>query len=108
MNKRADITVTILVIGVFMVCTIALISFFQTNVKIGNSFVGLDLMEKMNSDIEVSTSVQRLNLKNQPKVKTEGSLYYLEAEKKIKKGVWGFRKEKIVFYLRYTFKQKPF
>lgn len=108
MNKRADITVTILVIGVFMVCTIALISFFQTNVKIGNSFVGLDLMEKMNKDIEASTYVKRLELKSPPELKIEGSLSYLDAEKKIKTGIWGFRKEKTVFYLRYTFKQKPF
>jgi hypothetical protein len=52
MNKRGDIPITILVIGTILVCSIALLSFNLTNVKIRNSFVGLGVMEQLNSQIE--------------------------------------------------------
>jgi hypothetical protein len=51
-NRRGDIPITILVIGVLMVCSLALFSFFSSTVKIRNSFVGIGLIEAMNSQIE--------------------------------------------------------
>ena len=51
-NKRGDIPVTILVIGVFVVCTLAILSFINSNLSISKTFVGTDLMEKANIDIE--------------------------------------------------------
>jgi len=51
-NKRGDIPITILVIGVVMVCTLALISFFSSSLKVRNSFVGIGLVEKLDSQIE--------------------------------------------------------
>jgi len=52
MNKRADIPTTILVIGVLLICTIALFSFFSSTIRVGNSFVGIGLVEKLNLQIE--------------------------------------------------------
>lgn len=52
MNKRGDIPITILVIGVVLVCSIAIVSFFISTVKARNSFVGINLMEQMNAQIE--------------------------------------------------------
>lgn len=50
-NKRGDIPVTILVLGTFAICALALLSFYASSVSIGKSFVGIDLMEKMDSKI---------------------------------------------------------
>ena len=50
-GKHGDIPITILVLGTFAVCSLALLSFYATNVSVGKSFVGIDLMEKMDSKI---------------------------------------------------------
>ncbi len=51
-NKRGDIPVTILVIGIFMVCTLAILSFLNSSLLLNKSFVGVDIMEKANIEIE--------------------------------------------------------
>ena len=50
-NKRGDIPTAILVLGAFAVCTLALISFYASSVFVENNFFGLDLVEKMNSQV---------------------------------------------------------
>jgi len=52
MNKRGDIPLTILVIGILLVCALALFSFFSSTTKVRNSFVGIGVLEKMNSQLE--------------------------------------------------------
>lgn len=52
MNKKGDVPVTLLVIGVFAVCTLALISFYLASIKITNSFAGVSVMENINSVAE--------------------------------------------------------
>lgn len=52
MNKKADVPITILVIGIMLICAMALISFFSSTIKVRNSFVGINLVEKLNSQIE--------------------------------------------------------
>ncbi len=47
-NKRGDIPITILVIGVVVVCILALMSFLSSTSKIRNSFVGIGALEEMN------------------------------------------------------------
>ena len=51
-DKRGDLPVTILIIGVFAVCTLALLSFFYSSIQIHKSFVGIEIMEKANIQIE--------------------------------------------------------
>ena len=51
-NKKGDIPITVLVIGVFVVCTLAILSFFHSTSLIRNSFVGIDVLEKANIEIE--------------------------------------------------------
>ena len=51
-NRRGDIPITILVIGILLVCALALFSFLSSTTKVRNSFVGLGLIEQMNSQIE--------------------------------------------------------
>lgn len=52
MNKRGDIPLTILVIGIMLICALAMFSFFSSTTKVRNSFVGIGVIEKMNSQIE--------------------------------------------------------
>ncbi len=51
-NKKGDIPVTLLLIGVFAVCTLAILSFFYSSYILHKSFDGVNLMEKANSRIE--------------------------------------------------------
>ena len=54
-NRRGDIPVTILVLGVVAICAMAIASFLISNNNIRNSFVGIGLVEQMNSQIENKT-----------------------------------------------------
>jgi len=51
-NRRGDIPTNILVLGIVLVCAIALFSFFYSTVKMRNSFTGVGLVEQLNSQIE--------------------------------------------------------
>jgi hypothetical protein len=51
-NKKGDLPVTILIIGVFVVCTLALVSFFYSSYLLHKSFIGIDIIEDANSKIE--------------------------------------------------------
>lgn len=51
-NKKGDVPILILVIGVFGVCALAMLTFFISDWSIGNSFVGIGIMQKMNAEID--------------------------------------------------------
>ena len=51
-NTRGDIPVTLLVIGVFVVCALAMISFINAERTSEKTFIGVQIMEKVNIDIE--------------------------------------------------------
>lgn len=51
-NKKGDITITILVVGVFLLGAFALFSFFVSDSKTTNSFASVYVMEIANSQIE--------------------------------------------------------
>jgi len=94
MNRRGDIPVTILVIGVLFICGLALFSFYNSSIKVRNSFVGIKLMEDMSSQIE-----QTLFEGQNP-----AGLYL---EKKITKIIpklsFNWKEEIIVFSVEYKF-----
>ncbi len=54
MNKKGNLPIIILVLGVLAVCSLALLSFYASNFKISNNFVGVKLIEKLNSQIETN------------------------------------------------------
>lgn len=91
MNKRGDLPVTILVIGVLVICTLALISFFHSSSKVGKLFQGIDLIEEANAKIEAGN----LN-----------TFYIEEKSKKFSPGLdeggnfWV--KEKLIFSVEYN------
>jgi hypothetical protein len=51
-DKRGDLPLTILVIGVFAVCTLAIFSFIYSSHQINASFIGVEIIEKANIQIE--------------------------------------------------------
>jgi len=76
MSRRGSISIVILVLGVLVICALALASFYSSNFKVKNSFAGIELMEQMNSQIEensfngiysdcvhIEKKVKRLSLK---------------------------------------------
>ena len=88
MNKRGDLPVTILIIGVFGVCILAIFSFVYSSYKIHTSFIGVEIMEKANLQIEAN------------------SLNHLYLDKKVTKlsPEWGLDwfKERIIFSVEYN------
>lgn len=52
-NKRGDIPVVILVIGVFAICTLAILSFKFASIKSDRGFSeSIEAMQEMNSEIQ--------------------------------------------------------
>ena len=51
-NKHGDITVMILVIGVFAICTLAILSFIISESKEVKNPLGTELFEEIHSDVE--------------------------------------------------------
>jgi len=95
MNKKADIPVTILVIGVFAICSLAILSFYISTDSIKSSFNSLDYFETINSQIDAYYLYQNLGV---PEIEINNLLgikegKYLEL-KKMKRG-------KELFSIRY-------
>lgn len=53
-NKRANIPIIILVLGVLVICSLAILSFFSANFIVSNSFDGISEVENLNSQIELN------------------------------------------------------
>ena len=49
MNKKADISIIILVLGVIAVCGLAILSFYSSEISVKKDFIGLEMIEKINS-----------------------------------------------------------
>ena len=88
MDKRGDIPITILVIGVFVVCTLALFSFFSSVKLLDHSFTGLDVIEEVNYKIEKNP----LQPYYQEEIGYDRSLNFAA----------GFKTPKIIFSVNYT------
>ncbi|GBE19807.1 hypothetical protein BMS3Abin17_00536 [archaeon BMS3Abin17] len=55
LNRKGDIPVTILVLGVVAICILAILSFYSSKIKIEDSFESVGKIEEMNSQIENNT-----------------------------------------------------
>ena len=88
MNKKGDIPVAILVIGVLILCGLALLSFYRANIQVRDSFAGLNVMKEMDSQVE-----QALFDGENPVG------FYLEEPAKKDWNI--FKKEKILFSVEY-------
>jgi hypothetical protein len=108
-NKKGDVPVTLLVIGVFAVCSLALLTFFVSDFRISNSFVGLEIMDKANTLTEEYIFYsEKLDtedfeeLENYFNWTEENGVRYLELEKSYDKFSFStFKKENtILFYVK--------
>ena len=88
MNRRGDIPITFLVIGVILVCCIAVFSFLSSTIKIRNSLIGINLVEKLNSQIE-----EKISNNENP-----AGLY---VEKKVTRGFLFWSQEVLLFSAEY-------
>ena len=90
-NKRGNLPIIILILGVLAVCSLALLSFYSSNLKVSNNFAGVKLVEELNSEIETNIyqgkSVQGLN-----KIKDVKTFNFKD----------GFLKKKIIFSVTYN------
>ncbi|MFA5953655.1 MAG: hypothetical protein WC812_03615 [Candidatus Pacearchaeota archaeon] len=63
-SKKASVPITILVIGIFALCTFALITFFVSQFKFNNSFLVVDDIRAMNIYVDQWEHYENLNLSN--------------------------------------------
>ena len=95
MNKKADITIIVLVLGIIAVCFFAIITFVNSNISTQNSFENLRIIWDMNQKIEngeiISLPVKQNSL---------GKYYeYLFEEKKGR--IFLPSRPKVLFRVRY-------
>ncbi|RLG10187.1 hypothetical protein DRN73_08450 [Candidatus Pacearchaeota archaeon] len=55
MNKKADITIIILVLGIVAICIFAIITFINSNISAQNNFKKIRIIWDMNQRIESDT-----------------------------------------------------
>lgn len=109
-NKKGDLPVTILVIGVFAVCSLALITFFISDLKTVNSFGSIDLMENISVQINQynyflsqGTSIdlleQAFNVKEEKLIVKENEMRFTSLDDVFSSGEW--RKKVLLFSVEY-------
>jgi len=64
-NKRGDIPIVVLVIGVIAICVLAIVSFSVVVFTLDNSFYGVSSMEKMSSLIEKYSFYKNLGMSDE-------------------------------------------
>jgi len=109
MDKKGDLPITILTIGVFAVCGLALLSFFSSSIQIKNSFTSLGFMEQINFQIEQYNFYKNLGISDEKmkpvleiKNDVQGKFLYLEEKKKQREKWYSlWRTEKISFSVKY-------
>jgi hypothetical protein len=88
-NKKADIPVAILVIGVFAICTLAILSFKFMDIKTTKGFYeSIEGIEEMNSQIQKylfykNAGVEDSKIEEFLEIKQDAERKYIEVEKKI-------------------------
>jgi len=86
-NKKGDVTVAILVIGILFVCLLALLTFFLSSIKTADDFVDIGVMEK---------AVLRAEKGD---FKTGES--FIEEKKFVREHWYSLKKEKLAFSILY-------
>ncbi len=88
MNRRGDIPITFLVIGIILVCCIAVFSFISSTIKTRDSLIGVNLVEKLNSQAE-------------EKISNNENPTGLYVEKKVTRGFLFWSREVLLFSAEY-------
>lgn len=103
-NKKGDIPITLLVIGVFAICSLALLTFFIYDFRMSNSFVGIKVMEKMDAAIEeyyfyLNQGISKDVAQDYFSVKEEnGARYFYYDKTYYKTSFLNFNREKVLLF----------
>ncbi|HLC78773.1 MAG TPA: hypothetical protein VJH92_06625 [Candidatus Nanoarchaeia archaeon] len=98
-SKKANITITILVISVVLLCGLALTSFVLFKTRVVNLFTGVFMMEELNSQIEdygLNKDLSRVD----SRVNGNGERV-LYQERREDYGIWFWNEERIVLSVEY-------
>ncbi|MDP3965977.1 MAG: hypothetical protein Q8Q04_00415 [archaeon] len=106
--KKGDLPVTLLVIGIFALCGFALLTFFISDFKVSNSFVGVGAVGKMVSQVDEylfyrNSGVPEENLDEIFNIKEEFERKYFYEERSDKEGSFLFfgGKKVLLFSVKY-------
>lgn len=109
-NRKADLPITILVIGVFVICIFALLSFYSSKLIFEELFVGINSMENIASKINEYSFYKNLEINGEEikqiiDIKEDRQGKYIEIEEKNEgKDFIIFKTpEKLLFSARYNF-----
>ena len=109
-SKKGDLPVTLLVMGIFALCGFALLTFFVSDFKTSNAFVGVSVLQKINSqaDAYLFYKIQKVSQDklfkyfNETLEKDQGRLYFHEEKYDYAGNVLGFGgKKELVFSVKY-------
>lgn len=107
-NKKGDLPVTLLVLGIFALCGFALLTFFISDFKTNNSFVGISVLQKINSNADQYLFYKNQGISQENLVKffnlTEeyGRKYFYKEESPTSGGVLGIGgKPELLFSVKY-------
>jgi len=67
-NKKADISITLLVLGILAICSMAVISFIVSKGVENNNFLQIEVFEEIYSDIEKFYFFKNLEFENEEAV----------------------------------------
>jgi len=100
-NKRGDLPVVLLVIGVVLICSLALFSFFYSSFYTGQSLVGVSQMEEINSKIDQYNFYKEMGVDEN---KIRSALEIEDGKISVKKNSrsWYVGKEKFLFSVEYS------
>lgn len=107
LNKKGNIPVTILVLGIFAICGFALLTFFISDFDVSNSFGGIGLLEKVNSHADEyvfykNQGISQERLDSYFNLTTEGTNKVMELEER-SSGL--FSGNNFVFSVKYSFRK---
>ena len=102
-NKRGDVPITILVIGIFALCSLALFTFLISDIQTSNSFVGVSKLAELNLKINQyhflnSNGVSFEKISEVTGILKDGDEKYIYLEKR---DTWN--KDRFIFSVNYTF-----
>jgi len=101
-NKKGDVPITILVVGVFALCTLALITFYFAEIKIQNAFSGLNVAENVNSIAEQLNFYKKNNPDEINQIASDNGDYYsIIQEYNISEGVLFWKKDVVLLNIEY-------
>ena len=106
MNKRADISIVILVLGVVAICILTIFSFVGVNNERKNDFLGIGLIETMNSieeELKFYKSPSKFKSGDYENNVFERGNVIIEISGNILKGYYPDKEKRMVF-VEYKFK----